>query len=204
MSYEPDVAAAAALNEFARGVHWLIDLHFATGTLYYTTAPVDVVSPNGHTYIGTNGAIQIEDVQESPNNSTASINIKAGVVDTTLMALLSNGDGVNVYRNRIVLLHLQVLTETFKPAGQPIHRWTGVMNPIRISRQKPDEANGNTVAQIELPCQRIGMARSRSRLGLRVVHEQQIVQYPGDLGLEYLKPLVSKPPPWLSIAFQKI
>jgi hypothetical protein len=204
MSYEPDGPASAALTGFARGAHWLMDFHFTTGTLYYTTAPVDVLSPNGHTYIGTNGAIWIEDVKESPNNSTDSINIKAGIVETALMAMLSNGDSVNTYRNRVVLLHLQVLDEKFKPVGQPIHRWSGMMNPIRITRQKPDESNGNTIGQIELPCQRIGMARSRNRLGLRVVHEQQIVRYPGDLGLEYLKPLVANPPPWLTIAFQRI
>lgn len=202
MSYDPDVNAAAVMNSYARGAHWLIELYFTTGTLYYTTAPVTIDSPNGHSYIGTNGNVWIEQVQENVSSSIDTINISAGIADKSLLAALTTS--IETYRNRLVRLHLQFLNEKFAPIGMPVHRWTGIMNPIKVIREKPDESNGNTFGRIELPCQRIGMAKSRSRLGLRVTHEQQIKKYPGDLGLEYIKPLVLNPPPWLTVSFQKV
>ena len=106
------------------------------------------------------------------------------------------------YRGRPVRLYLQLFTEAFAPVGTKVHRWTGTMEPVRITRRT--QAGGPSSGRIEMPCTRNGMARARNYQGLRLTHAQQQVTYPADLGLEYLQALIEKPALWLSKRFQEI
>jgi|GEM_PF-2331146 len=202
MSYDFDAAATAVLNSKARGAHWLIECDFTTGIGRFTTAPIDVVSPNGFTYLGLGKGIAVEDVKEAASPDTSTLNVQISIVNKTMLALLT-GDQ-SIYRGRSIRFILQIFDGNFKPVGQPRKRWTGVMNPIRVNREKPDEANGNTFGYIELPCTRAGLSRARHRQGLRMTHEQHIQDHPGDLFFEHMTSLIEKPTPWISIAFQRI
>ena len=57
---------------------------------------------------------------------------------------------------------------------------------------------------IKLECLRGGGTRVRNCSGLRISHAQQLEEYPGDMGYEYLQTLVEKPVVWLSRRFLEI
>jgi hypothetical protein len=86
--------------------------------------------------------------------------------------------------------------------GTKVHRWTGTMEPVRITRRV--QAGGPSSGRIEMPCTRNGMSRARNYQGLRLTHAQQQAIYPADMGLEYLQALIEQPTLWLSKRFQEI
>lgn len=202
MSIDFDSAATSALNSTARGGHWLVECDFTTGTYYATTAPINVDSPNGHTYIGLGNFLQIEEVKETSKADTETLNLRMGIINKALLAVLT-GDQ-SAYRGRDIRLYMQIFTEKFAPIGQPKMRWAGVMNPIKINREKPSSDNGQTYGYIEMPCARHGMQRSRHNKGIRMTHQQHLKNYPGDLFFQHMGGLIKEPAPWLTVAFQKI
>lgn len=202
MSYAPDAAAQAALDTKARGIHWLVTASFTTGVGRYSTAPIDVVSPDGNTYIGLSHFMFVEPVEEVSNPDTSQMVIRLAIVNKAMMASLT-GDQ-SIYRGKMITLQAQFFDRNFAPVGQPIRRWQGVMNPIKIVREKADETSGRSTGYIELPCTRRGMQRARNNEGARMTHEQQQAAYPDDLFFEHMASLIEKPQPWLTIEFQKI
>ena len=201
MSYTPDIEAQVALDSKARGLHWLIDAHFSSGIGRYTTAPIDVVSPNGQTYIGLGQFIAVEPIEETADPDTSQMTVRLAIVNKAMLAFLT-GDQ-SVYRGKTIVFHAQFFNRNFKPVSQPVRRWQGVMAPIKIQREKADDQSGRASGFIELPCVRRGMQRARNNEGLRMTHEQQILNHPGDLFFEHMSSMVEKPQPWLTIAFQK-
>lgn len=201
MSYTPDSTAAAALASKARGMHWLFECYFTTGVQRYTTAPRTVNSPNGNTYTGLGSFISSEDLQETTQPDAGTINLRIGIVNKAMLALLV-GDQ-SVYRGRPIIILAQFFDRNFKEAGQPIVRWTGVMNTAKVHREKPSEDNGMTHGYIEVPCLRHGFERSRMAQGIRMTHEQQIQSYPMDKFFSFMAAMIEKPQPWLTVAFQK-
>lgn len=201
MSFGFDGTATPVLNSKARGAHWLIECDFTTGIGRFTTAPVDVDSPNGSTYLGMGKFLQVEDVKEASAPDTSTLTVQIGIVNKAMLAQLTGSQAV--YRGKAIRFYLQIFNAQFKPVGQPVLRWQGVMNPIKINRDKPDESNGQTFGYIEMPCQRTGLSRARHKKGLRMTHEQQQIAHPGDLFFEHMTSLIEKPTPWLSIAFQR-
>ena len=183
------------------GVAWLAQLDFTSGTLYLTTAPQDLTT-GGHTYTGLGSLVSIDDLVESPESSAEKINLSLSVADSAMLALaLGNVEG---YRGRAVRLYLQLFDETFAPVASPLQRWTGVMDKVQISR-RPSGADspGASIGSIDLQCSRSGMARARYYQGMRLTHQQQLIRYPGDTGLRYVRTLIEQPALWLSKRFQQ-
>ena len=181
------------------GCHWLVEMDFSTGTQYLTTAPVNVLV-SATNYIGLGKLMQVAPLAESEDNTAAKLVISATVVDSALFAAVLGP--ASEYRGRPVRLYLQLFSEAFAPVGTKVYRWTGTMEPVRITRRT--QAGGPSSGRIEMPCTRNGMARARNYQGLRLTHAQQQVTYPADLGLEYLQALIEKPALWLSKRFQYI
>ena len=181
------------------GCHWLIDLDFSTGMQYLTTAPVDVLS-SGTTYIGLGKLMSVAPLAESEDASASKLVISASVTDGALFAAVLGS--ATTYRGRPVRLYLQLFSETFAPIGTRVARWTGAMEPVRITRRtSPD---GPSSGRIEMPCTRNGLARARNYQGLRHTHAQQQLRYSGDVGLQYMQDLIEQPSLWLSKAFQQV
>lgn len=201
MSYDFDSSGSIALNSDARGIHWLVEADFTLGVGRYTTAPIDVPSPNGHTYIGLSHFMQIEEIEESANPDTSQFVVRLAIVNKAMLAYLT-GDQ-SIYRGRSIRFLAQMFDKNFKPQGQPVERWHGYMNPIRIERDKADQESGVAESYIELPCVRRGMQRARNNQGLRMTHAQQQLKHPGDMFFEHMNELATSPPPWLTVTFLK-
>lgn len=201
MSLSLDGTASARLVAAVRGAHWLVDLDFTTGTIRYTTSPVSIVYA-GITYLGFGNLAEVSGVGESEDPNASRVTLGFTAVNSAMIAAgLGN---VEAYRGRAVRLYLQLLDETFQPAGAPRQRWAGRMEPVRITRKRAGVAGGSGSGRIEIPCSRAGMARARNALGLRLSDSQQQLAYAGDKGYEYIQTLIEKPTLWLSKRFQEI
>jgi hypothetical protein len=185
-----------------RGVAWMVEMDFTTGTVYYTTAPADLVS-GGHTYIGLGHLVGVGNLTESADaTSTDKLSLQFSIVDSAMVAL-SLGN-IDTYRGRQARLYLQVFDSHFIQIGTKVQRWTGYMDRVVINRQRSDSEGGPSSGKIEMQCSRAGMARSRHAQGLRINHQQQQARFAGDLGLEYVARLIEQPTRWLSKRFQEI
>ena len=199
MSLALDGTAAARIAATVRGVAWLVDLEFSSGTLHYTTAPVDIVV-GATTYLGGK-QVDVSAVSESENANAEQLTLGFVVSPAVLAITLGN---VEYYRGQPASLWLQLLDDAFQPAGAPIKRWAGVMNKVQVSRQRSDPTGGPGTGRIELLCSRAGMARARNAEGLRLSHAQQQQRFPGDNGLQYVQTLIEQPSLWLSKRFQAV
>lgn len=180
------------------GAHWLVELDFSTGIIYATTAPVDVTAA-GNTYTGLGSYLSVGAVRESEDSAAERITISVPVVNNAMLAAAMGP--ATTYRGRPARLYLQLFDDAFQPVGPRVARWSGYMEPARITRSAPEAGSGS--GTIELPCQRAGMARARNYQGLRITHAQQLSRYPGDLGLQYMQGLIEQPALWLSKRFQE-
>lgn len=184
--------------------HWLVELDFAGGLVYLTTAPIDVTTA-GHTYTGMGSHMSVSTVGESEDPSAEKITLTVPVVNSAMLALVMAD--ATTYRGRPARLYLQLFDGAFVPQGSRVARWAGYMEPVRINRTPaaPGSANSSTASgSIELPCQRAGMARARNYQGLRITHSQRQQLFAGDLGLQYMQSLIEAPALWLSKRFQEI
>lgn len=183
------------------GVHWLAALDFSTGMVRLTTAPVDVVA-GGNTYTGLGSLLQVGAVAESEDASAERVTLSAPVVSSAMLSAVLGP--ASTYRGRRVALSIQLFDGAFQPVGSAVPRWAGYMEPVRITRQPATPEAGQGGGRIELPCQRAGMARARNFQGLRHTHQQQVLRFPGDLGLQYMQALIEAPALWLSKRFQEV
>ena len=193
-----------------RGVAWLIELEFLAADLttpspvYLATWP-ETKDIGGKTYLGVGNLVQVSPVAESENPTQQRVTISASVVDTAMKALAIGQ--VERYRNRRARLYLQTYGETFQPIGTKVLRWSGFMDRVKIPRPRGSSIQGVPApagGRIELECSRAGVARSRNAEGLRLTNSQQQAEFPGDLGLEYIKELLETPTLWLSKKFQEV
>jgi hypothetical protein len=182
------------------GAHWLVELDFSSGLIRATTAPVDVTAA-GNTYTGLGAFLGVGAVRESEDSAAERITISLPVVNSAMLAATMGPAAT--YRGRAARLYLQLFDEQFQPVGPRVARWSGYMEPVRITRTPASVGNGAGSGTIELPCQRAGMARARNYQGLRITHSQQLARYPGDMGLQYLQTLIEQPALWLSKRFQE-
>lgn len=201
MTYSFGSAGDAQLATKVYGAVWLVDTHFLPSPLYWTTAPTDL-DANGHTYRGLGQLLGVSMLAESEDASTEKLTIAVPAANQA--ALAATIGNLDAYRGRRVRLWLQLVNEAFVRVGTPVARWSGYMEPVKVTRSRPGPEAGPFTGRIELPCSRAGMARARNYEGLRLTHAQQQRRYPGDRGLEYVQTLVEQPSLWLSKKFQEI
>ncbi len=177
---------------------YLVDMHFAGGVLRLCTLPLNV-TVDGLPYTGVGNFLRIDPISTSEDGRAEKIKLSLGITNEAVLALVMGP--ATAYRGRRAVISLQLFTSEFKTRGQRQIEWQGFMEPVRIPRQG---GQGGTKGRIEMPCTRIGLARSRATLGLRVTDAQQQQRYPGDLFCQYIQSLVEQPYTWLSKRFQEI
>lgn len=195
-----DSNAQAAVDAAVRGVAWLVFLDVAGSPLRFTTWPGNIDS-GGNTYLGFGPLVEVGAVSDTLDVDATQLVLRLTLVDTSILSLLLGS--VENYRGRAVTLALQLVNESGGAVGAAVPRWAGFMQPIKVTRQPASIEGGVGRGHVELPCTRSGVERSRRSPGLRLTHQQQIDEYPSDLGCSFIQTLTEKPQPWLSVAFQK-
>jgi hypothetical protein len=195
-----DTEQTALLASSAVGVVYLVELDFADATKRFTTfnLPMEI---GGETYMAAGILASVGDIHETMETDTQTLPIRLTVANAAVLAsALGNVEG---YRGRQARVMLQPLDANYRPVGVPRLRFAGEMEPVSIKRDSPGPEGGPVGGTIELPISRAGMSRARNADGLRLTHEQQQSEYPGDLGCEYIRTLIEKPSQWLSKRFQQ-
>ena len=200
MSLTLDGTASARIAAPVRGVAWLVDLEFASGTVYYTTWPQTIVA-GGNTYLGYGDVVDVSPVAESEDAAGDKLTLGFTIVNQAMLAATIGN--VDNYRGRRARLWLQLVDDTFQPAGAPVKRWAGFMDRVSVERKPSPPEGGPSGGRIKLECSRAGMARARNTSSLRLTHTQQQQRYAGDRGLEYVQTLIEQPQQWLSVRFQQ-
>jgi hypothetical protein len=193
-----DAGQLAALNTRVRGMTLLIDLEFLSGTQYVTTYAVDIIA-NGHTYVALGNVLSVSAFRESESLAMDKLTLKLSLVNNAMLAYVIGA--ATEYRNRAVRIYVQLINETWTPVQLPKLRWFGVMDKVSISRSPNKEGLGS--GSISLVCQRAGLSRFRTSMGLRLTDYQQQLEYPGDRGLEYTQSLIEDPTVWVTAKFQE-
>lgn len=199
MSLDVGVEAGTQLTQDWVGLAWLVEMQFTTGTQRFTNSPVDI-TVGANTYLGFGTLTQVSPIKESENVTGEKLTLGFTIVNTAMLALALGN--VPTYRGKRVRLYLQVLDSNFRRKGDPVPRWFGYMDKVRIKRRRPSKPDEKNYGTIEMECTRAGMPRSRRYEGLRLTHAQHTKIYPGDNGFEYVQKLVEQPTRWLSRAFQ--
>ncbi len=181
----------------ASGLVALMDFAFSSGTLYYTTNTVPVPAL-GRTYLSL-PILSVSQVRESEVLSRDKLDINLPITDQAMLSYTMGS--ASVYRGRDMKLYMQPIDSGYSPVGDPHLFFTGTMENFEIDR--PTTKDGKTFGTITLRCHRKGISRFRNQAPAYLTHAQQILDYPGDLGLEYTENLVKNPPVWLSRAFQE-
>lgn len=194
-----DSTADAQIATRVAGAHWLIEFQFVSLTTLLTTAPVDVVTTSYGTFTSA-PAISIESVRESEDAGSQQITLSIPITDSINLAAFVGP--ASEYRNQKVKLYLQLFDATFQRVGAPKFRGSWRMQPVRVSRQA--RKDGSSSGKVSLPCTRSGWEHARNRRGARHTHQQQLLRFPGDLGLQYLQALIEHPVLWLSKRFQEL
>lgn len=198
MTLSLDGTASARASAGVVGTTWLIELDFSTGLQRYTTWPLSLTS-GGFTWQGLGQLAEVGGFSESENAAAQKVTLSASVVSTAMLAALVGP--ASVYRGRAARLHLQLIDDTYQPAGAFVPRWAGYMDKIRVERRSAGD-KGTNEGSVRIECVRAGMARARNADGLRRTHAQQQTRFAGDLGLEYTQPLIEQPVVWLTKRFQ--
>lgn len=193
-----DSSAQTQIEASVRGVQWLVELSFASGTVRYTTNAVDIDS-GGYTWLGFGTVVTVGGVRESEDGNQGDVTLGLSLVNTAILAAAIGS--VENYRGKRARLYLQLIGPTYQPVGAAVARWTGYMNKVRVRRSTSKD--GGSSGAIELVCSRSGANRSRAATGLRHTHAQHIVRFPGDNGFEYVQTLIDKPAVWLTKRFQQ-
>ena len=201
MSITLDGTASARLAAPVRGAHWLVELDFAGGTIRLTSAALPI-TVGGNVYTALGSLLEVSNVVESATSTNERLTFGLAVTASAQFAA-AMGDPTT-YRGKAARLYLQLIDDTFQPAGAPVQRWSGYMDKINIERKPASKTGGASTGRIQLVCSRAGMARVRNAQGLRLTDVQQQTRYPGDTGLRYVTTLVQQPTRWLSKKFQEI
>ena len=196
-----DGTASAAASATVRGAALLVMMDFVGGALRLTTWG-DTITVGSDVYTAAGTLLSVSPLGESQDTKTDQLSVGLTVTNAALLAIAVGSAAT--YRNRLVTIYLQLMDATFQRAGAPVLRWSWVMDKIRITRDSTKLQDGSNGGKIEMLCSRYGMSRIRNHEGLRVTHAQQLVRFPGDLGLEFVATLVETPARWLSKKFQNI
>lgn len=194
-----DGGQQAVLNTRVRGMTLLLDMEFSTGTMYATTFAVDIPA-NSHNYTALGNLLSVSPFRESETLSLDKMSISLSLVNNAMLAYVIGP--ASVYRNRKVRIYVQLIDENWAPTQAPKLRWSGIMDKVSVSRSPNKDGLGS--GNITMACQRVGLTRFRSAVGLRLTDYQQQLEFPGDKGLEYTQGLIEDPPVWLSAKFQQV
>ncbi|MBT9495380.1 MAG: hypothetical protein IV107_24165 [Paucibacter sp.] len=196
-----DAGQIALLESDAVGIVYLIELDFLPTTIYLTTFNVDLPIVGRGDYTAAGSLLSVGEIKESQDTDTQTLPITLNVADSALLALALGN--VENYRGKKARIYLQPLDASYRPVGEPRLRFSGEMEPVKIHRDTQPDEGGPVGGTIELPISRAGMSRARNADGLRLTDEQQQAEYPGDLGLQYVRALIEQPSQWLSTRFQQ-
>jgi hypothetical protein len=160
----------------------LISLDFSSGFVYVNNSGVNV-SYGGNTYLGAGEMGEISEIEEGVEISPYSLNLSLSGIPAAYIAVALGED----YQGRDATISLALLDEDHQVIGAPTVMFDGLIDTMDIALG--ELATISVTVQSRL----VDWDRPRAR---RYNHEDQIIEYPGDLGFEFVPQMVEKTIKW--------
>lgn len=145
---------------------------------------VGSITWGGNTYVGLGYLGAISPIEESADTRANGIVLSVSGVPSSLIATVL-GDN---YNRREVSVWIGALDAVGALVADPELAFTGKMNNVDF-----DKGEKSSVIRIHAESRLVDLLRPRER---RYTHEHQQIDYPGDLGLEYMARAQSTPLQW--------
>lgn len=179
-----------AQDNAARAAHVpiviLLELGFASGTVRFCNAGYNMVIA-GQTWTGVGGISEIGEIEETTDLQANGLRVSVSGIPSSMIAIALN----EYAQGRPATFYTCLLDDNFQAIGSPIVEWQG-----RIDTLVPiDPAKPGDPAQIAITLENreADFARARVR---RFNHEDQISEYPDDLGLQFGEQMTEKEIVW--------
>lgn len=207
LSNQPDPAAVqtALENESVHAI-LLLEMQFASGTLYISNSLIDFVDPQWrHTWSGAGNAVGMSDIQGGVDDLAP---YREYTLDIPWNLLEADERGVNgmgripdlvgnraEYVNRTAILYEQVLSNDVvdthgrpAPVGVPSALDVGVMDTVSARYS-------STAAVLTMTVEGL-LSRKGAPVFGRLTPRDQARRYPGDKGLDYVPEVQSTEVQW--------
>lgn len=148
-----------------------VELQFASGTLRLTNAPYDFLW-NGFTWQGAGNLLAISAVTETPGLDAKGVALTLSGVSASLVSIARTED----YQGRTAKIWFAPLSADFAVVTDPYLAFQGRMDTM------PMDVGQEATITLNLESRLLGALSGKVR---RYNHQDQIVDYPDDRGLEY-------------------
>jgi hypothetical protein len=164
---------------------FLFEAEYDEGAVRFWTGFGDLLW-NGYTWLGTGVFGSVSDIEESTNVQANGVTVSLSGIPSEIISIAFNYN----YQGRPCRVYLGAVS-TATPnqlVGDPLIEMGGRMDVMSV------EDSGDTgVVSVSIENRLIDLSRAKER---RYTHEDQLINYPGDLGLEYVAGLQDKEVPW--------
>lgn len=177
-----------ALSSTRPRVDFLVELQFASGTMYLWNGNTDL-EVGGHTWLGLKGTAKIDGLNLTQNQQSQAVTLTlSGISDIGILAkALEETPDVN---QQTAIIYLQFFDEDFQIIGSPLGIYWGFMQPPKIDRMAMQDGQG-AVQSIRVSVENAFFNRSRPPQGRYTDRDQQ-ARYPGDDFFEFVQDLQNK------------
>ena len=161
----------------------LVELDFAGGTVQCCNAGYSF-DWNGHTWLGLGQVGSINAIQEGKDLQMYGCVLNLTGIDSSLVSLSLDP---TEYQGRMATIWLAPLDSSYQILADPIITFQGIMDVMPITM-------GDTATiSLSIESKLIDWERPRAR---RYNHEDQISEFPEDMGMQYIPQMVEKELVW--------
>jgi len=158
-----------------------LEATFISGTIYVWSGYGPVVW-NGHTWTGLGDLGKVSAIEETIDTRAAGIRLELSGLNPDLLNKALN----ECRQGDPVILYFGTLTDAGAVIADPYQAFNGLMDVPTI-----DEKQG--IISITVESELLDLKRAP---GTRFTHEDQQIEFPGDLGFEYVAQLQNKTLKW--------
>jgi len=162
---------------------FLVRMEFDSGTVRVWSG-LGELSWNSETWQGVGSLGQIEPLTESGDFVANGANLKLSGIPSDLIAIALGQH----YQGRAAAIYFGMMNSSGAVIVDPVQLYTASMDTMEI-----DEQGETCSITVRIESEAVSLKRARE---WRYTHEDQQIDYPGDLGLEYIVSLQDKDIIW--------
>ncbi len=170
---------------------YLVQLEFASGTIYVTDAAHDIVW-NGNTYLGAGRAGNIEATRETVAGEATGLRFSlAGPIASYLSAALAEH-----VQGKPAKVYVAFFADNGALIDTPVLEWSGLTDVMPVQ-----EGADQSVISVTAESRFAQFARPRQR---RHSDQDQQLAYPGDLFFQFAAQMIDRPIVWPSREWYRV
>jgi hypothetical protein len=162
---------------------FLVEMDFASGFVRAWSGYGEL-SWNGYTWLGAGELMEIDPVEETTSFVANGASFKLNGIPSAMVSIALDQD----YQGRPATLYLGMLDSSGAVITDPAEVYGGLMDTMEV-----DDSGEAASIIVRVESHAVALKRPKE---WRYTHEDQQIDYPGDLGLEYVAGLQDKEIVW--------